>query len=360
LQNLSHEVRTPLNGIIGFSELINDPDLSADDRKRFTDIIIERGWQLTSIINDILTVSAIETGQEKPYLEKTDIRKLINNHLEVYKPKVEQKGLKLRSNILIDHEKFEILADKPKIGQILNNLFNNAIKFTGSGYIELGCSINNHMLEFYVKDTGIGIDKRNQSRIFERFAQADDSIRLDYGGTGLGLSICKGFVEMMGGNIWVNSTPYAGSTFYFTIPLIPVETDTNSVSAVKKPVASSKKYKALVAEDDENNFFVIALMLESVNIQVLHAKNGKEAYDIAKNEQIDLVFMDIKMPVLDGYAAALLIRKIKPDLPIIAQTAHAAPSEIRQYGDAFDAYLTKPFTREKITKQLQHLGFLMV
>ncbi|MDV7398163.1 hypothetical protein RZS08_42565, partial [Arthrospira platensis SPKY1] len=114
---------------IGFSELINDPDLSADDRKRFTDIIIERGWQLTSIINDILTVSAIETGQEKPYLEKTDIRKLINNHLEVYKPKVEQNGLKLRSNILIDHEKFEILADKPKIGQILNNLFNKAIKF---------------------------------------------------------------------------------------------------------------------------------------------------------------------------------------------------------------------------------------
>jgi PAS domain S-box-containing protein len=348
LQNMSHEVRTPLNGIIGFSDLINDAELTAEDRKRFTDIIIERGWQLTSIINDILTISAIETGQEELFDEKFEINQFLNNHLEVFKKNINARGLQLKSNIRLGAEQFVVFGDRPKIGQILNNLFNNALKFTKEGTIELGCSLNNGMLEFYVKDTGIGIEKEKQSVIFERFAQADDNIRRDFGGTGLGLSICKGFVDLMGGQIWVTSEPDKGATFHFTIPFKPAATANNIGVKELEFSLPGKKLTVLVAEDEISNYFVLEVILKKMNFNVLRAINGEEAIEICKNEAVDLVLMDIKMPVLDGYEAALLIRELRPDLYIIAQTAHAAQSEIVQYKDAFDDYITKPFTKEKI------------
>jgi PAS domain S-box-containing protein len=353
LQNMSHEVRTPLNGIIGFSDLINDTDLSAEDRKKFTDIIIERGWQLTSIISDILTISAIETGQEEIFDEEFEINQFLNNHLEAFKNIIFAKGLQLKSNIAIDNEQLVILGDRPKIGQILNNLFNNAIKFTKEGVIELGCSINDGMLQFYVKDTGVGIEKDGHELIFERFTQADDNIRRDYGGTGLGLSICKGFVELMGGKIWVESEPGSGATFFFTIPFKTAEASNNQGAKDVGFSLPGKQLTILVAEDEKSNYFVLELILKKLNCNVLRAVNGKEAVEICRNEDVDLVLMDIKMPVLDGYGAALLIREFKPDIYIIAQTAHAAQSEIEQFKDAFDDYITKPFTKEKIRSGLE-------
>lgn len=348
LQNLSHEVRTPLNGIIGFSELLSEDDLTAEERKKFTEIIIERGFQLTSIINDILTISALETGQEELFEQKIDINQFLANHQEAYKSYANTKGLQLKSNIRLLKQQAVVFADRHKIGQILNNLFNNALKFTQQGSIELGCSLRENMLEFYVRDTGLGIAKEKQSLIFERFTQADDSIRRDFGGTGLGLSICRGFIELMKGNIWVESEPNNGTTFYFTIPYKPVEIPSIDGGKALEFHLPGKQLTILVAEDEKSNYYVLELILRKLNCKVRHAINGMEAIEICREENVDLVLMDIKMPVLDGYNATLRIREFKPDLYIIAQSAHAAQSEIEHYKDAFDDYVTKPFNKEKI------------
>ena len=352
LQNLSHEVRTPLNGIIGFSEIINDPDITAADRKRFTDIIIERGWQLTSIINDILTMSSIETSQVELYTEKFDLLQLIENHLEVYKAPVARKGLQLKSTILITADQSIIYGDKPKIGQILNNLFNNALKFTRQGSIELGISLNDDKICFYVRDTGIGIGKEYQSLIFERFTQADETIRRDFGGTGLGLSICKGFIELMGGEIRVESEPEQGATFYFDLPYLPAAKSKTENPAVQSVDDPDRKATILIAEDEDANFFALSIILSKQNFEVIRAINGLKAVEICSQQAVDLILMDIRMPVMDGYTAALRIRETKPQLPIIAQTAYAAQVEVAQYGSAFDDYITKPFTKEKINSCL--------
>jgi len=262
------------------------------------------------------------------------------------------KGLQLKSMVTLSNEQSLVYGDRPKIGQILNNLFNNALKFTKVGSIELGCSLNEDMLEFYVRDTGIGIEREKQSRIFGRFTQADETIRRDFGGTGLGLSICKGFVELMGGQIWVESEPGQGATFFFRLPYLPViETNSDKIKEVEI-TESGKKITILIAEDEDTNFFVLDLILKKLNFNVKRAFNGQEAIEMCMNEGIDLVLMDIRMPVLDGYAAALRIREIKPGLPIIAQTAHAAQSEVAQFEGAFDDYITKPFTKDKISNSV--------
>jgi PAS domain S-box-containing protein len=221
LQNLSHEIRTPLNGIIGFSELLRDSTISEEDRNYFTGIVIERGWQLTAIIDDILTMSSIETKQEQLYNEPFNLNTLLKNHLDTFAGQATAKGLQLLLKTSLSELEAEILADKSKLVQILNNLFTNAIKFTSTGGIELGCRLSGDYLEFQVKDTGPGIDKAKHQLIFERFTQADESIRRIYGGTGLGLSICRGFAELMGGTIWVESEPGHGSLFAFTLPYHP-------------------------------------------------------------------------------------------------------------------------------------------
>ncbi len=348
LQNLSHEIRTPLNGIIGFADLINDPDITAEDRRSFTSVIIERGWQLTSIINDILTISALETKQEQLKIEQVDINQLISEQLTIFARQADRKGIQLISKHQLAKEHTEVYVDKTKIVQILNNLLNNAIIFTKTGEIELGCQVKGELLEFFVRDTGIGIDKNKLDFIFERFVQADDLIRQDYGGIGLGLSICKDFLELMEGEIWVESEPGKGSTFFFTIPYHPVKDIKKGKDDTREAVARDKIIRVLVAEDEEMNFRYIETLLHLFNFQVIHARNGQEAVDLCKNETVDVVLMDIKMPVMNGYTAAVRIREFKPKQTIIAQSAYASPSEIKKYGDVFDDYLTKPFSKEKL------------
>ncbi len=356
LQNMSHEVRTPLNSIIGFSELINNPDVDANVRKFYTDIIIERGWHLTEIINDILTISSLETKQEQLYIDKINVNKLISEQLVLFGEQAQKKGIKLISKIQLADAEAEIYVDKTKIGQILSNFFTNAIKFTSEGEIEIGCRKNDIMLEFFVRDSGIGIESNKLKLIFERFVQADDSIRRNYGGTGLGLSICQGFVKLMGGEIWVESEPGKGSTFSFNIPYHPVQKtiEKESKTTIELSV-DGKKLNVLVAEDEEVNFLYLNILLKKYDFHIFRAHNGQEAVDFCSYEKVDLVLMDIKMPKMDGYTAAKIIKEIKPKLPIIAQTAHAAQSEIELYRDVFDDYITKPFTAEKLKSAFNKL-----
>ena len=222
LQNLSHEIRTPLNAISGFSGMLNKPELSEEKRKSFISIIQNNSNQLVSIVSDILTISALETKQEKINIDKVCINNIIIDLLSTFKQEAEDRNISLNGKQQLSNKQSEIYTDKTKINQILSNLISNALKFTHQGSIEFGYILKYKELEFYVKDTGIGIKPEFHKKIFERFGQADKSLNKIYGGTGLGLAISKAFVELLGGKIWVQSEPENGSSFYFTIPYKPI------------------------------------------------------------------------------------------------------------------------------------------
>ncbi len=218
IQNISHEIRTPMNSIIGFSELIEDPDLPIDKRHRFVDIIINSTRQLLAIVNNILTISSLDKKQEVLANDRVNVDNLLEDLLMVFKQKAINSNTKLVKTESSAPGNSEIITDRTKLNQILNNLINNAIKFTPNGIVEFGYTVTGAELEFFVKDNGIGIRKEHQSVIFERFRQADLSISKKYGGNGLGLAISKEFVEMLGGKIWVESLFGKGATFKFSLP----------------------------------------------------------------------------------------------------------------------------------------------
>lgn len=222
LCNMSHEIRTPMNGIIGFSELLNDPEITEAERIRYTSIIMNSSEQLLRIIDDILEISKLETKQVKIHQTETNLGCLLNEAFAVFNIKAKEKNLNLKlKNELTDNQCI-VMIDQSKLLKILNNLVENALKFTDKGYIEIGCRVDAGKLEFYVKDTGIGIDKTKLKKIFTRFSQADESIAYNYGGLGLGLAIAKENATLLGGKIHVESTPDVGSVFYFSVPFHPV------------------------------------------------------------------------------------------------------------------------------------------
>jgi PAS domain S-box-containing protein len=353
LQNMSHEIRTPLNAICGFSERLTLPNLDNQKLKFYTNIIITSSNQLLSIVNDVLTISALETKQERLNIEKVYLNNVISELKTIFTQEADRKNIALVSTHNLPASVSQVYADKSKIIQILSNLIANSLKFIKHGTIEFGYCKKGNELEFFVSDTGIGIDRSKFDLIFNRFTQADDTIQADYGGTGLGLSICKGFVELMGGRIWVESELGKGSTFYFSVPYNPVEVVTEH--NVNQPIISSSigGFSILVAEDQEYNFLYVEEFLSQMNCHVVHAKNGSKAVEICKNNpSIALVLMDIKMPVMDGYTAAKLIKEFRPNLPIIALTAYALELEVKKYSNAFTDYITKPITQATLLKAI--------
>ncbi len=218
LHNVSHEIRTPMNAIIGFSALLNEPDTTAEERKQFIDIIFQSGSQLLSIINDIVDIANIESGQVKLNIKEMNLNASMRSLYEQFSYKEKSDILKISLKTGLTDEKAVILTDGTKVIQILSNLINNATKFTSTGSVSFGYAVKNGNLEFFVKDTGIGIPKEHHEKIFERFFQVDNVISRKFGGTGLGLSICKAYVELLGGKIWVRSEPGNGTDFRFTLP----------------------------------------------------------------------------------------------------------------------------------------------
>jgi len=218
LQNISHEIRTPLNAVVGFSELLTMPDLTDEKRDYFASIIQKNSDQLLSIISDILTISAIETDQQKVNIEDTCLDSLLQDLEDIYRQKYDGKGIELIKKIPENLRGRKIKTDKTKVNQIITNLLNNAFKFTDNGSIEFGVELKNDVCEFFVKDSGIGIPENMQDEIFNRFTQTNETISDLYGGVGLGLSISKAFVELLGGEIWLKSEVGRGTNFYFTLP----------------------------------------------------------------------------------------------------------------------------------------------
>jgi hypothetical protein len=354
LANMSHEIRTPMNGILGFTELLKEPNLSSDDQQDFIQTIQISGERMLNTINNIVDVSKIESGLINVVIDETNINKKIEFTYKFFKPEVERKGLQFIVKNGLSTEDAVIRTDNEKVYGVLTNLIKNAIRFTYDGSIEFGYVLKSDCepaeLEFYVKDTGVGIPKNQQQMVFERFRQGSESNSRGYEGNGLGLSISKSYVEMLDGRIWVESEEGKGSTFYFTIPYIAVSEEKTTieevVSAEHKEV-EIKNLKILIVEDDEISYSLLSRTLQKISKEVLHAITGVEAVEYCKNNpDLDLVFMDIRMPIMDGIEATRQIRQFNKELIIIAQTAYAfaGDSEIAIEAGCND-YISKPINK---------------
>ncbi len=346
LANMSHEIRTPMNGILGFSDLLRRPNLTPTKANQYIEIINNNGKQLLSIINDIIDISKIEAKLVTIDKSAVEVHHLFNSMAEQFVPLAKAKELSFTSNNELPNS-FVIITDETKLKQILFNLLGNALKFTPTGEISILAKLQNDQLLFAVKDTGIGIPKSHHELIFERFRQVETTYSQQYGGTGLGLSISRSLVELLGGTLWLESKVGEGSTFYFTIPCTKAE----EVS-IKRSKTTEEKFPnlrektILIAEDEETNYIYIEELLHETGVKLIHAKNGAEAVLFAQaNPDVDLILMDIKMPVLDGYDATKQIRLSNATVPIIAQTAYISLSDKTKAKEVgCNNFLSKPIS----------------
>ncbi|MBK8809039.1 MAG: response regulator [Bacteroidales bacterium] len=348
LANMSHEIRTPMNGIMGFAQMLTIPGLSDEKKKYYADIITESSQQLLTIVDDILDISKIETGLIKLYPVQTSVSTILNSLYSTYQNIAQKENLKLQYVNEVDKEFEKVYIDDVKLKQVLNNLLSNAFKFIKNGSVEFGCRKKEDWLEFYVKDTGIGIPKDQYDRIFERFHQIDGASTRKFGGTGLGLTIAKAFVAILGGSIYLESEIDKGSVFYFTIPYHSAKEDlsiSNNNYLISKEI---NRNVILVVEDEDVNYLFIEEIFADTGVVTIHAKTGREAVDICNtNNEINVVLMDIKMPEMNGYEALAEIRKTRPNLPIIAQTAYAMTEDKKKVEEAgFNDYISKPISIE--------------
>jgi len=341
-----------MNAIIGFSGLLEQKDLLDEERTKFISIINNSAHQLLSVVTDILTISALEKKQERITINIVCVNELLDDLYAIFQVQAMEKNISIILTKTATNKDTEVYTDNTKLTEILTNILTNALKFTHVGSVEFGYDLNENFFEFYIKDTGIGIDPVSQEKIFQRFQQADTSINHLYGGTGLGLSISKGYVELFGGKIWVESELGKGSTFRFTIPFVSAK---NIFDLDETVLPTNPSKTILIAEDEEYNYLYLKHILASKHIRLIHAKNGSEAIDHCRdNPCIDLILMDIKMPEMDGYTAAKLIKEFKPSIPIIAQSAYAMEYEKEKFaGGFFDEYLVKPINVNELKMKVK-------
>ncbi|GEM_PF-405776 len=361
LANLSHEIRTPMNAILGFSSLLEKEELSAERKKQFIEIIRSKGDQLMQLINDIIDISKIQSGQFEVQWQSFNLNQLFRELEISYEGQLPEKkaaaNLDLRMKTSLDDLHAQVVLDRNRLQQILTNLINNALKFTGEGFIEVGyLPQNSDNILFYVQDTGIGIKKEKQAVIFDQFRQSDTRQDRDYGGTGLGLAIVRNLVELMGGEIWVESEPDQGSTFYFILPWYRGQaTPGEGLRFVDEEPQNWKGKTVLIAEDDMANMLHLEELLKDTGIYMLKASDGLQCLKLMREHAgIDLVLMDIKMPGMDGYQALKQIRQSYPDIPVIAQTAYALKGDRESIIRAgFNDYIAKPLHRQRVLAMLR-------
>lgn len=352
LHNISHEIRTPMNAIVGFSTLLGEPENDEATRKSYIDVIMQSSNHLLAIISDIVDISNIEANLIKIVKNEVDTNIVLNSLYNQFLPRANEKKIHIDFETSLPDSEATIVTDKTKLTQILTNMINNALKFTDKGSVHVTCDLKDNFLEFSVSDTGIGISEQHHKKIFDRFYQVQNSVSRLYEGTGLGLAISKAYVELLGGRLWLESEPGVGSTFYFTVAYEKAVHKEARFTERKSPdkFAFPEKKVILVAEDIDSNFKLVKYFLDGSNTEIIHAWNGKEAVDkFVTMEKIDLVLMDMKMPVMDGYAAVRLIREKNSKIPIIAQTAYADDRD-KAIDCGCSGFISKPFDRKGLFK----------
>ena len=349
LANMSHEIRTPMNAIIGFSDLLADPSLDSPEISLYTSVIKERCNNLLQIVNDILDISRIEANEIELKENVFALNALIEElYIEYAQKLINENKFQIVLNIskgLSDKESI-IYADEVRLKQILCNLLDNAIKFTKNGEIEFGYkSAGNSHLEFYVRDSGIGIHPDKHQIIFERFRQIDESLDREYGGNGLGLAICKAFVELMGGKIWLRSELEKGTTFYFTV-LSKKSVDERDFSIPESKIVNYKwkNKRIMLVEDDVSSLTFMQVLFKLTQVELVFVTKGQEAIDIFMNDRnFDLVLMDIQLPDINGLEVTKMIKSIDRNIPVIAQTAYAMQGDdAKCIKSGCDDYISKP------------------
>ncbi|QKG79947.1 PAS domain S-box protein [Tenuifilum thalassicum] len=350
LANLSHEIRTPMNAIMGFSDLLKLP---VDEAKRseYIDIIQKSGKRLLDIISETVEIAKLDTGMVKPNPESFELNQFM---LDIYNEmKIKATANKDIELILTNQNlstPFNIYTDKVKLQQILINLISNGLKYTPRGSVSFGYELINNRIVFRVKDTGIGIEQKYREMIFKRFFRVQNPLTIKVGGIGLGLAISKAYIELLGGTIELDSIIGQGTIVTFSIPYQQPETLPESNEEIPFEQLQGNNELLLVAEDDDFNFLFINEILLSSNYKCIRAINGQEAVELArKNNEIKLILMDLKMPVMDGYKAFEEIKAFKPGIPIVAQTAYALGEDkerINSHG--FDGYINKPIKKHEL------------
>lgn len=367
LANMSNDILTPMNTLIGFSELISNPDLSVQKLAEYTGQINAGGNYLINLIDNIIDIAKIKSGEVKIRLSECRINQLLLDLYDIYGREIKETGKEQISiNLIraIKEKDFSIITEPYRLKKILVNLLNNSVKFTESGLIEFGYSIvdepnteTRQLLQFFVKDTGKGISKEKLTLVFDRFRQDDQTYTKPFEGAGLGLPVSKAYVELLGGEMWYDSEINKGSEFYFTLPYNTVE----SVAPAEESTGISGEYidwsshTFLIAEDIESNFQYLNLLLKKTKAKLLWAKNGKEAVKIYKDNRnnIDAILMDLRMPVMSGIEAIAEIRKIDKNVPVIVQTAYAQIDDIQRIREAdCNDFITKPISSEALIKTI--------
>lgn len=359
LANISHEIRTPMNGVLGFLELLSDESLTVETRNQYINIIRRSSKQLLQLINDIIDISKIEANQLNLDIHECNINTITRDIFLFYqkdKLLLEKDNLELKIELPLNDEYAKIYTDESRLSQILMNIVDNAVKFSNQGQIVIGYRhADKKTIEFYIKDTGIGIPKDQYHLVFERFRQIDGSTTRKFGGTGLGLSISEGLVKLLGGSIWFESEPGVGTTFYVTLPYNPVNRRILEPDLIEESIADWGNKIILIVEDDEINFELMKTMLEPSNAIIIHAASGEDAIRIFSNNQsINLVLMDIRLPGINGYQAMRYIKDQNPSIPVIAQTAFAMSEDNQKcLEQGFDDYIAKPINRKLLYKIIQ-------
>lgn len=351
LSNMSHEVRTPMNGIIGFAKILEDDSLSQEERKGYIDIINRQGQNLLQIINDIISISKIESGQITINKSICNVNVILSDLYFMFDAKNfpnQTSKVELRIVKSLSDNRSSILTDPIRLEQILMNLIDNALKFTSEGYVEFGYSVDSpREIKFFVKDTGIGIPLHQLERIFNRFYRYSNNERSLSSGTGLGLSISKALSQLLGGELTVESKVGVGSTFTLTIPYIPI--DSTLIKSKNEQIISNISNKwsdklILVVEDDLISYLYLETLLIKSGANLIHVKNGEDAIEVCRiNDRIDLILMDMQLPFISGYEATKEIKSFRYNIPIIAQTANVMNNERERCIKAgCNDYISKP------------------
>ncbi len=347
LTNMSHEIRTPMNAIMGFANLL--PEADDMEREKYSEIILNNSNQLLNIIDDVIYASRLQS--EKYPIKITDFKPsdLVESIFSLVDLPENTRNFEIKVKIPYQYNHVRISSDKDKIRHILTILLSNALKYTFEGEVEIGFDIHGTEIEFYVSDTGIGIPENERPHLFNPFFRGQKAISNVIGGTGLGLNIAKMLIDLLGGHIAFEARQSGGSLFYFTVPLTDSLQLAPEIPAAAKPKVKLTECKILIAEDENDSFLYLNVLLKNLVKKVDRARNGSEAIVLAAENQYDIVFMDLKMPEMGGIEATELIRKTDPDIPIIAQTAYATLDEKDSALRAgFTDYLTKPIRKEEL------------